>query len=572
MKNIFGYFGLLFVILVSCMEDEVPSAVLNVSLDKLVYQVGEPVVFKLNGEPDNIVFYSGEAGHNYAFRNRLRADNDLLVNFNSWVRYGDIYDNIKFLVSSDFSGIYDKENVEAATWIDLTDKVRFSVGTGILKGDQTPSGELSLKEYVGAVEDARLFIAFRYEDEEKVEQNNWIIRSIMLDCISPEGIRSNLATMATMGWIAVDFENPDKIWDISSEQIQINGGKNQPRNVDWVISQGFDIRKIASDTGIALKNVSTTMDKYTHIYTAPGTYEVVFETTSNRYNGEDSALTKVTVEVEGEVKEEYPAFFTVLPDKLECKAGEPITFTLAGNNADRVTFYSGESGHCFEFRERFYTDNDVVVNFSTFMRPASDEGLKFKISTNFDGIYEKEHVEAATWIDLSDKFTFPANKETTLPSGEISLKEWVGDDPNVQLFVAFHHKDENQKKCLWAVKSFELALISPENVRGSNQLSFSKDNWTAVDCLNDKRNWVIQSTQLLLNNTGSIASRPNDDWVISKFINLRKSNPDQGVVLDDITSYKHIYSTPGTYKAVFDWYDGSKYSQEVFTIEVAPNE
>lgn len=134
MKNIIRYCGLLLVGLVSCMEDEAPSVELNVALDKQVYQVGEPVTFKLNGNPDNIVFYSGEVGHNYAYKERYHADGDLLVKFNSWVRYGDIYHNLKFLVSSDFSGIYDKENVEAATWIDLSDKFRFSVGD-----DQTPS-------------------------------------------------------------------------------------------------------------------------------------------------------------------------------------------------------------------------------------------------------------------------------------------------------------------------------------------------------------------------------------------------------------------------------------------------
>lgn len=145
MKNIIRYCGLLLVGLVSCMEDEAPSVELNVALDKQVYQVGEPVTFKLNGNPDNIVFYSGEVGHNYAYKERYHADGDLLVKFNSWVRYGDIYHNLKFLVSSDFSGIYDKENVEAATWIDLSDKFRFSVGD-----DQTPSGEVNLKEYIGA--------------------------------------------------------------------------------------------------------------------------------------------------------------------------------------------------------------------------------------------------------------------------------------------------------------------------------------------------------------------------------------------------------------------------------------
>ncbi len=525
MKNIIRYCGLLLVGLVSCVEDEAPSVELKVALDKQVYQVGEPVTFKLNGNPDNIVFYSGEVGHNYAYKERYHADGDLLVNFNSWVRYGDIYHNLKFLVSSDFSGVYDKENVEAATWIDLSDKFRFSVGD-----DQTPSGEVNLKEYVGAAEDAKLFVAFRYEDEEKAQQNNWIIRSITLDCVSAEGVRSNLAT---------------------------------------IISQAFDARKTTPDTGVALKNISTTMDEYKYIYTKPGIYEVVFETTSDWYNGSDHGLTRLTVEVRGTVEEEIPASLSVLPDKVECKAGEPVTFSLTGNNANNVVFYSGESGHNFDFRERFYADNDMVVNFSTWVRYGEIyQNLQFLVSNDFNGIYDEESVEAADWVDLSEKFTFSSGVDRT-PSGEVSLKEYAGDDPNAQLYVAFRYRDtEKPRQNNWIVRAITLDLISPEGVRNS-LAAMSTMGWKAVDFKNPAVTWnLVSSSQILID--GGANQPENDDWAISKAFNLRKGTPDKGVSLNSVTSrdYVHTYNTPGIYKAVFDWYDGSNYSQVKLNIEV----
>ena len=565
MKNIIRYCGLLLVGLVSCVEDEAPSVELKVALDKQLYQVGEPVTFKLNGNPDNIVFYSGEVGHNYAYKERYHADGDLLVNFNSWVRYGDIYHNLKFLVSSDFSGVYDKENVEAATWIDLSDKFRFSVGD-----DQTPSGEVNLKEYVGAAEDAKLFVAFRYEDEEKAQQNNWIIRSITLDCVSAEGVRSNLATMPTMGWKVVDFENTAVTWNTSStSQIQINGGNNQPKNVDWIISQAFDARKTTPDTGVALKNISTTMDEYKYIYTKPGIYEVVFETTSDWYNGSDHGLTRLTVEVRGTVEEEIPASLSVLPDQVECKAGEPVTFSLTGNNANNVVFYSGESGHNFDFRERFYADNDMVVNFSTWVRYGEIyQNLQFLVSNNFNGIYDEESVEAADWVDLSEKFTFSSGVDRT-PSGEVSLKEYAGDDPNAQLYVAFRYRDtEKPRQNNWIVRAITLDLISPEGVRNS-LAAMSTMGWKAVDFKNPAVTWnLVSSSQILID--GGANQPENDDWAISKAFNLRKGTPDKGVSLNSVTSrdYVHTYNTPGIYKAVFDWYDGSNYSQVKLNIEV----
>ena len=548
MKNIIRYCGLLLVGLVSCMEDEAPSVELNVALDKQVYQVGEPVTFKLNGTPDNIVFYSGEVGHNYAYKERYHADGDLLVKFNSWVRYGDIYHNLKFLVSSDFSGIYDKENVEAATWIDLSDKFRFSVGD-----DQTPSGEVNLKEYVGAEEDAKLFVAFRYEDEQKARQNNWIIRSITLDCVSAEGVRSNLATMPTMGWKVVDFENPAVTWNVAStSQILIDGGANQPKNVDWVISQAFDVRKTTPDTGVALKNISTTMDEYKYVYTKPGIYEVVFETTSDWYNGNDHALTKLTVEVQGKVEEEIPASLSVLPDKVECKVGEPITFSLTGNNASNVVFYSGESGHNFDFRERFYADNDIVVNFSTWVRYGEIyQNLQFLVSNDFNGIYNEECVEAANWVDLSEKFIFSSGEDCT-PSGEVSLKEYAGDDPNAQLYVAFRYRDtEKNRQNNWIIRAITLELISPEGVR-NGLAAMSTMGWKAVDFKNPAVTWNLASSSQILIDGG--ANQPeNDDWAISKAFNLRKGTPDKGVSLNSVTSkdYTYTYNTPGVYKVVF---------------------
>ena len=66
-----------------------------------------------------------------------------------------------------------------------------------------------------------------------------------------------------------------------------------------------------------------------------------------------------------------------------------------------------------------------MVNFSTWVRYDVDQLLKFKISTDFDGVYEKGHVEAATWVDLSDKFAFSTGADNT-PSGEVSLKEVAG--------------------------------------------------------------------------------------------------------------------------------------------------
>ena len=55
----------------SCQQDVIYEADYNVTLDKdNTYYVGEPVKFNFTGDVDNILFYSGETGHSYKFKDR----------------------------------------------------------------------------------------------------------------------------------------------------------------------------------------------------------------------------------------------------------------------------------------------------------------------------------------------------------------------------------------------------------------------------------------------------------------------------------------------------------------------
>ena len=72
---------MLAILFASCMKEDIASADMQVRTDATSYRIGDTVVFRFEGAPDNIVFYSGENGHNYALKARLYADNDLQVDF-----------------------------------------------------------------------------------------------------------------------------------------------------------------------------------------------------------------------------------------------------------------------------------------------------------------------------------------------------------------------------------------------------------------------------------------------------------------------------------------------------------
>mgnify|MGYP003577753642 FL=1 len=287
-------FLMLAILFASCMKEDIASADMQVRANASSYKVGDTVVFRFEGAPDNIVFYSGENGHNYALKDRLYADNDLQIDFKTLVQWGVIYDNLKLLVSNDFSGMYTREEIDKATWTDISDKAIFSTGQ-----DNTPSGTLSLKPYLSSVDTASLYLAFRYTDFQRPQQNRWVIRTFNAVKVSPEGVQSNVATISNAGWNAVSFLNDSKVWTISATQLLMYGGvAADTDNDDWVITKGFKVKESIADKGIALKNISSHLREYKYVYKTPGVYKAVFETSSNWYSGSKEGYAEVTINIQ----------------------------------------------------------------------------------------------------------------------------------------------------------------------------------------------------------------------------------------------------------------------------------
>ncbi|WP_341837205.1 DUF5017 domain-containing protein [Chitinophaga pollutisoli] len=281
--------------LAACQKDNVETPDFEVSTASLTYKAGDSVLFSFKGNPDNITFYSGEPGHNFEFRKRTRAANDLQVEFSTLVRSGVIYPNLQLMVSNNFNGKATVGDVQAATWTDISDRAVFSSGA-----DNTPSGVISLKEFTPQQSDsARVYVAFRYTDTKKPQgQNLWAVRTFSAKNVSDDGVISPLAVMSTGGWQQVDFLNPVRVWTITSAQLLMqNSSATVDDNEDWVISKGFNPWQIAPDVGTALKNISTRLDGHRYVYTKPGTYKVVFEASAVRYNGEKRLTREINLTI-----------------------------------------------------------------------------------------------------------------------------------------------------------------------------------------------------------------------------------------------------------------------------------
>ncbi len=273
--------ALFFLSLASCKKRYVLDAFDNfsVELEKTSYKVGEPIRFMINGKPNNLVFWSGEAGHVYAFRNRTAVEgNAVSLNFKTYAQFGLMpidQSVIKLLVSTDFSGKYDSTNVKAATWEDITDKAVLSTGQ-----DQTPSGNIDLSSF--AARNKNIAIALRYKTnviKPEAQQNRWVIRSFDLKSTNQQVDETVLANMATAGWTSFNFSGPATNWSITSAQL-LTVRNSTDLDDDWVITKQFNPNKTMPDKGEPIKNISQKLYEYTRAYNKPGVYKVAFVATN----------------------------------------------------------------------------------------------------------------------------------------------------------------------------------------------------------------------------------------------------------------------------------------------------
>lgn len=287
-------------LIAGCAEKAHPVCDIDVHLEKSTYSVGEEVVFNFSGHADNIMFFSGEPGHAYDNRNVHFDDRPLFVKFRTYTD-GKYDDNCRFMVSYDFNGTYDKDNLGSATWHDLTADFGFTTGANM------DSEELDLKALLpetADMESPAYYLAFRYfdSDPDAPISNRWCIRSISVSSIDAEGAVVEKANMSSMGWtlVSAGSETPEPIWSVST-QLLAQGTKNGIKEVagkdEWCISKAFKPNNIPPDTGEVVSFLSIEPDKHTYVYNKPGTYEAVFSCSSVWYNGSESKIVKKIINI-----------------------------------------------------------------------------------------------------------------------------------------------------------------------------------------------------------------------------------------------------------------------------------
>ena len=293
--KIYKFFLIAILFLTACSKDESENQDFDISTALQTYKVGETVTFNINGNPDNLTFFSGEQGFNYDFIDRKSASGVPILQFTSSVQFLTPDNSLRLLISKDFSGINDSTAIVNATWTDITSKATFATSTTV-----TQSGRIDLSEFLSSTDSVT--IAFRYRDIPKtittLRQATWTIREFnLLNQLTDRSF--NTILMSENAWGVRSFgTNSSARWTNSTTQLVMTGGTTlAAANDDWIYSKKVLLNTAIADVGKALKNVSTSINTYQHVYATPGNYKVTFVGSSNRPNNQNQTVKSIYITI-----------------------------------------------------------------------------------------------------------------------------------------------------------------------------------------------------------------------------------------------------------------------------------
>lgn len=295
-------------ILFSCDRQDVESPEFTVWTDSTTFKVGDEITFRLSGNPQNIVFWSGEFGHIFENRNRVREKGILQTfQFTSQVGAGSQNNNLSVLISKDFNGKHDSLNVSKANWIDVTSRCLLSSSSTTSAGLSALSGQINITDIDSTFKP--LYFAFHYISEQNsLIPRSWTISNFTVTNKLADGTTTTVVpSFGLAGFTLLNLKDTTYRWDFrpdninpSSMKISASTISQALQNEDWAISAPIDINEvIKTDFGIPVSSLLTLNPPTTFIYTftKSGTYKVTFEAFNQNVYDKKSITKEITLTI-----------------------------------------------------------------------------------------------------------------------------------------------------------------------------------------------------------------------------------------------------------------------------------
>lgn len=316
MKHKILYLLTAFAAVACSHKDIVRDVDFDIKIDpSSTYVAGEPVKFLIEGKVDNLLFYSGETGSQYKYKDRFSVPLEQVKSANLELeiqaRYG-LPGALDLYVSKTFDGLSGKDAAADKAKI----KAMFDGGMqGWTKLDYTDGPSTKWTSHSFPVNDylENFCLAIHWHpqrDGKNAQRTYWVKGAIALDM---EGTAPSKLTITDLGALSVMMN------DEIADPYKINAGNgsiifNKPSTADimfqgvgakaleyaldgWVIFTPSSLNKISNDKGVVVKNLQNYMDSFEHIYKEPGTYNITFVGVNKNYKGSSREVKELKINI-----------------------------------------------------------------------------------------------------------------------------------------------------------------------------------------------------------------------------------------------------------------------------------
>ena len=270
--------------------------------------------------------------------------------------------------------------------------------------------------------------------------------------------------------------------------------------------------------------------------------------------------------------------------------GDTVNFIFSGN-PDYITFFSGEKGRRYAFRDRISdTSTNVKFSFATALNTAGTSGtLSLLASTDLipytqTNAIDSINVSKATWTNISNRAVFSTGTTTT-PSGVIDLSDFAR--MGKPLHFAFKYTANAatiQRR--WTISNMSLRHFTADTVFTIDSTNLILPNlfptwsaspgWGQINVINPAIRFsplvstAVTSSFSIAGATVAATATASENYLVSGPLDLQRVLPDAGVVVKDQTTrasnssyssttssaplnanYAYRFMAPGTYTVTF---------------------
>ncbi|NGM61483.1 DUF5017 domain-containing protein [Sphingobacterium sp. SGG-5] len=270
--------------------------------------------------------------------------------------------------------------------------------------------------------------------------------------------------------------------------------------------------------------------------------------------------------------------FQVAANSTNISVGDTVVFNIEGN-ADIISFYSGEIGNDFAYKDqdRILTARGLEMSFQSQVRrlgtplKCQDNQLSIHMTNDLDFTGattmtdSAERVNAAEWFEITDLFELcPLECSSTTPyypSGKSYVSGGIDMSKPFQIGFKYVNKPntpENGNPNFWRITSLQIDVVT--DVGTTSFADQSEITWFPVFIEEPWSRGHYTNSGSIISMRGALSTTIEEQqlWSISEPLAVEEANlgPEYAIgiksVIDPpLKTFTHVFSAPGTYKAMF---------------------